>query len=293
MTRPVVGLLLLVWASATGAQDSSSPLRVESFGSGARTFHVLSTLISGPREAVLWDGQYRPSDGARIADSIAVRGKRLTGIVLSHADHDHYMGVLAILKRFPGTPVFATASVREDFARRAAGDLAMEKRGGSADLPDTLPVLQPLPSRLTVDGVSLEIMDGMTGDVRAPASTVLWIPPLKAALVGDLAFSGIHPWLGDSDAASRERWRADLRRLRQLAPGVVVPGHQRDPSAPQGAALLDEMIAYLDAYEAAANSSANANELVARMTAAYPDRTLPVLMAAGARRHFASRPPAP
>lgn len=286
MTRLIGGLLFIVCASAGGAQE----LRVESFGSSAPTFHVLSTLISGPREAVLWDGQYRPADGARIADSIASRGKRLTAIVLSHADHDHYMGVLPIVQRFPGTPIFATQSVREDFARRAANDLAQERRRGG-DVPDTLPALQPLPSKLVVDGHPLEVIDGLTGDVKAPASSVLWIPSLRTVLAGDLAFSGIHPWLGDSDAASRERWRADLRRLKALGPAVVVPGHQRDPSAPRTARLLDDMISYLDAFEAAARTAANANELVSRMTAAYPDRTLPILMAVGARSHFAVRPP--
>ncbi len=296
MTRSILlWLLLIVGARVAGVhpqrpQRPQPPrLRVESFGSEARTFHVLSTLVSGPTEAVLWDGQYSPKDGARIADSIAARGKRLVAIVLSHADHDHYMGVLEIARRFPGTPILATPSVREDFARRASADLAMEKRRGSPDVPDSLPVLHPVPSRLTVDGEPLEIMDGLSGDVHTPSSAVLLIPTLRAVLVGDLAFSGIHPWLGDSDSTSRERWRAELRRIRALDPAIVVPGHQRDLSAPRTVELLDQMIAYLDAFDAAARTSANASEVVSRMTAAYPDRVLPVLMAAGARRHFAAR----
>ncbi len=283
-------LLLGVGARASVAQGSAT-LRVESFGSGAQTFHVLSTLVSGPTEALLWDGQYHPSDGARIADSIAARGKQLRAIVLSHADHDHYQGVLAIVQRFPGTPIYAAASVRADFARRAADDLALEKRRRASDVPDSLPALQPLPSRLTIDGVALTVIDGLTGDVKAPASSVLWIPSIQTALVGDLAFSGIHPWLGDSDADSRERWRSDLRRIKALGPRTIVPGHQRDVAAPQGPALLDEMIAYLDTFDAAIQSASDFKSFMTRMTTAYPDRTLPGLMAAGARQKFA--PPTP
>lgn len=282
----LTALLCGIGAAASSAQDSPT-VRVESFGSGAQSFHVLATLVSGPTEGVLWDGQYHPSDGARIADSIATRGKQLRAIVLSHADHDHYQGMLAIVQRFPGTPIYASESVRADFARRAASDLAMEKQRGSTDVPDSLPVLLPLPPRLTVDGVPLEIIDGLTGDVKAPASSVLWIPSLQTALVGDLAFSGIHPWLGDSDAESRERWRRDLRRVQALHPRRVIPGHQRDLSAPQTPALLDAMIAYLDTFDDALRTAPDRASLVTRMNSAFPDRTLPMLMAAGAREKFA------
>jgi glyoxylase-like metal-dependent hydrolase (beta-lactamase superfamily II) len=293
MMRSLVGPLMLLTAWGRAEAQPSTPLRIEVLGSAAPTFHVVSTLISGPREAVLFDAQYRPTDGARIADSIAVRGKRLTAIVISHADHDHYMGALAIVKRFPGTPIYATPSVRADFARRAAQDLALEKRRPGADVPDSLPVLEPLPANLMVDGHPLEVMDGFTGDVKEPASALLWVPSLKAALVGDLVFSGIHPWLGESDSTTRARWRDDLTRIKALGPAIVIPGHLRDPAVPHTVALVDSMMAYLDAFDAAARSSGSAEELVTRMTAAYPDRSLPILMAMGARRHFADRKPAP
>ncbi len=283
-------LLLIVGARAGEAQGSAaSRLQVEVFGSQAQTFHVLTALVSGPTEAVLWDGQYRPADGARIADSIAARGKKLKAIVLSHADHDHWMGMLPILARFPGTPVYATPSVREDYAKRAANDLAQEKRRGG-DVPDSLVVLQALSARLTVDGVRLEIMDGLTGDVSAPASAVMWIPSLRTVLAGDLVFSGIHAWLGDSDVASREHWRSDVRRLIGLSPAVVIPGHQRDLTTPRSPRLLEEMIAYLDTFDAATRSATAAPDVIAKMTTSFPDLALPVLMAAGARRHFAPPP---
>lgn len=285
--RTLLSLLLCGVGAASSAAQETRALRVESFGSTARSFHVLSTLISGPTETVLWDGQYHPSDGARIADSIAVRGKPLRAIVLSHADHDHYQGVLAIVQRFPGTPIYASESVRADFARRAASDLALEKQRASSDVPDSLPVVRPLPPRLSLDGASLEIIDGLSGDVKAPASSVLWIPSIRTALVGDLAFSGIHPWLGDSDADSRERWRRDLRRILALEPLRVVPGHQRDLSAPQTPALLAAMITYLDSFDDALRTATDLASVVTRMTTAFPDRTLPMLMAAGAQQKFA------
>jgi hypothetical protein len=45
---------------------------------------VVSTIIVGPTECVLWDAQYEVSDGKRLADRIAATGKRLKAIVISH-----------------------------------------------------------------------------------------------------------------------------------------------------------------------------------------------------------------
>lgn len=263
-------------------------LRLEKYAAPEQAFHVLSTLIAGPTESVLFDAQYKVSDGRRLADMIAATGTTLKAVVLSHADHDHYMGAMEIIERFPGTPVYMTDAGLADFEARSRNDLAMERsRGPDPEVPDSLVQPEALAGdTLFVDGQALVVIDGLVGDVRGPASAALWIPSLQTMLAGDLVFEGIHPWLGDADLASRAEWRRSLDRLKTFEPRVVVPGHKRDPTTPDSPDQIDFMLRYLDAYDAAMEGASGPDDVVNAMVEGYPDLALPVLMAYGARTWF-------
>lgn len=278
----------LVCLALVPGQSPGDSLRLEHVGADSdAAFRVVATIIVGPTESILWDGQYKVSDGKRLADRVAATGTRLKAMVISHADHDHYMGAVEVLKRFPGTPVYMAASTLADFNERSAQDLAEERKRPNADAPDALVTPQLLPQQpLTVDGHRLEVLADLHGDVRKPASSVLWIPSIRAALVADLAFNGIHPWLGDSDTASRAAWRLSLRRIAGLKPAIVVPGHKADIAAPDTPEVLTFMQSYLADFDRLMESAAAPDDLVTAMRQRYPDLKIPGLMAAGARRNF-------
>lgn len=261
--RLVSGLALVIWLGAAGVTTGQGPLRLELVGAETdAAFRVVSTIIVGPTESILWDTQYKVSDGKRLADRIAATGTRLKAIVISHADHDHYMGGEEVLKRFPGTPVYMTAATLADYTERSEKDLAAERRRPGAEAPETLVKAQVLPSSLSVDGQRLEIIENLVGDVKKPASAAMWIPSLQAALVADLAFNGIHPWLGDSDAESRKAWAASLQRIAALKPQIVVPGHKADIAAPDSPEILTAMQTYLADFDRLAQSAATPMDLV-------------------------------
>jgi glyoxylase-like metal-dependent hydrolase (beta-lactamase superfamily II) len=277
-----------MWLISTASAAVQKPLRLQQVGADSdAAFRVVATIIVGPTESVLWDGQYKVSDGKRLADRVAATGTRLKAIVISHADHDHYMGAMEVLKRFPNTPVYMAASTLADFNQRSAEELAAERKKPNPDAPDTLVTPQLLPQApLTVDGHRLEVIADLVGDVRKPASSALWIPSLRAALVADLAFSGIHPWLGDSDMASRAAWRSSLKKIADLKPAIVVPGHKADVAAPDTPEVLTFMESYLAEFDRLMASAATPDDLVTAMRQRYPELKIPGLMASGARRHF-------
>ena len=126
----------------------------------------------------------------------------------------------------------------------------------------------------------------LAGDVRKPVSAALWIPSLRAVLVADLVFNGIHAWLGDSDIASRAAWQASLRRIADLNPAIVVPGHKADIAAPDTPAVLTFMQDYLSEFDRLMQAAATPEDLVRAMREKYPDLKIPALMAAGARGNF-------
>ncbi len=291
MSKLAMTMTLMMFSAAAAPtiahRSPPTPQRLRLEKIGAETdaaFRVVATIIVGPTESILWDAQYRVSDGRRLADAIAATGTKLKAIIISHADHDHYMGAMEVVKRFPNTPVYMAPSTLEDFNARSAGDLAAEKRRPSPEVPDALVTPQLLPSTpLTVDGQRIEVIQNLTGDVRKPASSAVWIPSLRAALVADLAFSGIHPWLGDSTIASRAEWKASLARIADLKPAIVVTGHKVDLTAPDSIEVLAFMQTYLTDFDTLMQSAAAPADLIAGMRTKYPQLAIPQLMAAGAR----------
>jgi glyoxylase-like metal-dependent hydrolase (beta-lactamase superfamily II) len=282
-----LSMTALIWLTGATSAVAQGQLRLEQVGAETdAAFHVVSAIIVGPTESLLWDGQYKVSDGKRLADRIAATGTRLKAIVISHADHDHYMGAMEVVKRFPNTPVYMAGATLADYNERSLRDLEAERKRPNADAPDTLVAAKLLPPTLTVDGNRLVVIENLVGDVRKPASSALWIPSLQAALVSDLVFVGIHPWLGDSDIASRAAWAASLRQIAELKPKIVVAGHKADVNALDSPDSLKFMQAYLSDFDRFMQSSASPDDLVKTMRDRYPDLKLPGLMAAGARNNF-------
>ena len=265
----------------------TATLRLEEVGSESTAFDVVSTLIIGPTEVLLWDAQYHVADARRVADKIAATRKHLKAIIISHPDHDHYFGTAAIVERFPGTPVYMTAAALSEFKKTAAQAFQNEKSRRPAALADSIVTPTELPStHLTVDGEAVELVPDLTGDVLTPTNSFLWIPSLRTVLAGDIVFNGVHPWLGSSDEASRTAWRASVRRIADLHPAVVVAGHKKDIASPDTPASLDFMDHYLTDFDAIRKSAADGAALRDAMLRKYPDLAIPGLLAYSAQVAF-------
>jgi glyoxylase-like metal-dependent hydrolase (beta-lactamase superfamily II) len=286
-------VIALVLDQLRFAHAAAAPkLRLEEVAADSTAFDVVSTLIIGPTEVLLWDAQYHVNDAKRVADRIAASGKRLVAIVLSHPDHDHYMGAATIVERFPGTPVYMTAAALAEFKRTAAQEFANEKARLPTNIPDSLVTPSVLPStHLKVDGEDVELVPDLTGDVLTPTNSFLWIPSLRAVLAGDIVFNGVHPWLGSSDEASRAAWKLSLKRISDLHPAVVVAGHKKDVSAPDSPDALTFMDHYLTDFDAFRKSSSSGPELMAAMRGKYPDLAIVGLLGYAARMAYQKTPP--
>jgi glyoxylase-like metal-dependent hydrolase (beta-lactamase superfamily II) len=276
---------LVSFPGGIAAQTAASRLHLETVGSDSSSFDVVATMVVGPTEVLLWDAQYHLADARRLADRIAASGKRLKAIIVSHPDHDHYAGAAAIVERFPGTPVYMTAAALAQFRATAAQGFAQERSRRPDLLPDSLVTPQVLPSlRMMVDGEVVEIIPDLAGDVLEPTNSMLWIPSLSAVLAADVVFQNVHPWLGASSSATRAAWKATLSRMAALKPAIVVAGQKKDVAAPDSPGVVQEMIRYIDDFEALAKTSENADMLFQRMVAKYPDYAVSGLLRFSAMR---------
>jgi glyoxylase-like metal-dependent hydrolase (beta-lactamase superfamily II) len=282
----VIGLAL-VGTRPARAQGASPTLHLEEIVADSQSFHVVSTLIIGPTEVVLFDTQNRLSDGRRVAERIAATGKRLKAIFISHPDEDHFFGALAIVDRFPGTPIYMTPAAIAEFGRTAEGMRVQGKQGLGAEAPDSLFHPQTYPADgLEVDGVPLHLLADLQGDVLHPTNSAIWIPSLRAVLAGDIVFNGVYPYLAASTPASRTAWQASLDSLAALHPDIVVAGHKASVDLPDTPASIEFMRQYLRDFDAARASATSIPEMVSAIRAKYPDLTVGMLLGYSAMQTF-------
>ncbi|MEP6691527.1 MAG: MBL fold metallo-hydrolase [Gemmatimonadaceae bacterium] len=283
----VAAALLGASLKLVGRNPFAAKLHIEEVGSDSTAFDVVSVLVAGPTEAILWDAQYHVAEAKQMADKIAASGKHLKAIIISHPDHDHFSGLVTILQRFPGTPVYMTARGLAVYDTTAERGFKNEKSRRPATLPDSLARPQPLPTtHFKIDGEDIEIIPDLQGDVITPTNSIMWIPSLNTVLAGDVIFNGVHPWLGSSDVASRAAWRSTIQRMIALHPTTVVAGHKKDVNAPDSFDAATTMDNYLKDFDALRATSSSPEELRNAMLAKYPDMAVRGLLGFGAQMAF-------
>ncbi len=293
MLAGVVAALALAWALGDGrrARADSAPVALDVYTADPDGLGVTSILVYGDHEAILVDAQFRIADAERLAERVAAKGRRLKAILVTHPHFDHFYGASVLRARFPGVPVYASASdveyVQANLTETAA---QIRARFGADKIPADIQAPQPWPSaHFTVDGQAVDVIPGLQGDVGpGPRNNVVWVPSLGAAMVGDIAFNQVHLSLRATDAQSRKAWQETLRLVRARNPRIVVAGHKNRPDLPDTPDVLDFNSAYLTEFEAALAVSHTASELVAAMKQKFPQAGLDRILNFTAARFFPS-----
>jgi glyoxylase-like metal-dependent hydrolase (beta-lactamase superfamily II) len=267
---------LAVLSLAVAATAFAAPLKVEVFTAGPDGFLVTSTLVSGEKDAVLIDAQFTLSEAHRLAAKLLESRKNLKTIFITHAHPDHFFGVEVLKAAFPAAEVITTPAALEEMKVLAPAKLAQWKPMFGANLTSA-PVLPKAfaGDHLELEGQRLELVALPAGE--SEAATVVWIPSVKTAIVGDLAYNNVHVWLADADASRREAWLKNLARVKALGPAVVVAGHEV-PDAKRTVAVLDDTAAYIKDFNAVLTSSKTAEEVEKKMLAKHGKRQLAVIL---------------
>src|SRR5262249_51042752 len=287
----VLAALALAGAFGAGppARADSAPLALDVYTADSEGIGVTSVLVYGEHEAILVDTQFRISDAERLADRVAARGRRLTAILVTHPHFDHFYGASVLRRRFPGVPVYASASDVEYIKASLPDTVAqIRARFGADTIPADIQIPEAWPStHFTVDGQAVDVIAGLQGDVGpGPRNNVVWVPSLGAAMVGDIAFNQVHLSLRATDAPSRKAWQETLRLVRARNPRIVVAGHKNHPDLPDTPDVLAFNSTYLTEFEAALAASRTASELIAAMKQRFPQAGLDRILNFTAARFF-------
>jgi len=261
--------------------QAQSRLQLKVFTSSPDGYSVNSTLVYGDKDAILIDSQFLLSEAHRLAAMILESRKNLTTVYITHPHPDHYFGLAVIKQAFPNARLVAlpatVAGIKAGWGPRYKFWSATH--GGNVPADPVIPEeLQG--NTLTLEGQTLEIAGGLTGDSPKNNSYV-WIPSLKAVVAGDIVFSGAHFVV----PKMHQEWIQTLDQIAALHPVIVIAGHQI-AGAPTDASTIEFMKDYMQYFDQAVASSKSADELKEKMKSKYPDLGLETLLNSGSQAAF-------
>ena len=254
--------------AAMPARSLAAPLDVTVFNPGKEAiFPVTSAIVYGPHEAMLVDTQFQTRYADRLVQLVRATGRSLKFIYISHSDLDYYFGLAEIRKAFPAARVISTAQTAYLISATKDAKLQFWKSMLGGDAPAELSVPEAVTSDdLTLDGEKVVIRSNRDD----PAHSYLWIPSMRTILGGISVLTGEHLWMADTTSpAAIEAWLRVIAGMKDLAPTRVFPGHflTSDESPVQ----LDFVRDYLEEYRQAASGRKSSSDIVATMTARFPE----------------------
>jgi glyoxylase-like metal-dependent hydrolase (beta-lactamase superfamily II) len=241
-----------------------------------------STLIFGDRDAVLVDAQLTEEAAKELVSWVVAADKNITHIYVTHAHGDHFFGCGLLLETFPNAKVVATSEV----VAGMDNELTPKRREFwntlfPGKIPKNLVSGSPLHAdQLELEGESLHAL--RVGHTDTDDTTILWVPSIGLAVVGDAVYANTHPYLGEAKSeSSRLEWIAALDKIAALYPKNVVGGHS-DPSKGYDPQAIEETKVYLQKFNRLCEETETAEELYHRLLDLYPKRINPGSAWAGA-----------
>ncbi|EOK5762773.1 MBL-fold metallo-hydrolase Vmh [Vibrio vulnificus] len=257
--------ILAVAVLATLSQPALAALKLTTYNPQEKAiFPVSSTLISGQKEAILFDAQFSTTEGKALVELIRQSGKELTTVYITGGDPDFYFGLQPIVEAFPQVKIKATATIVDHINHTKDQKIGYWGPILGEGAPSQLYVPEVYNGDIVLEGEKIELKEAGTHNAY------YWIPSLKTALGGVSTYSGIHVWMADSQTKEeRLEWVASLDRMKQLKPKRVIPGHYLGQVPPRVEAV-DFTKQYVMDWQRYVEQSSNSTQLIEKITAQYP-----------------------
>ena len=242
----------------------TGPLTLRSHLSAEYSATVNSWLLETASEVAVVDAQLVMPEAQQVVELVRSTGKKLAWVWISHGHPDHYAGLEALAKAFPGVPLYARPSTVTDgpeILKKFDAPLQKFFPGEMTSGPVTLTPYTA--ATLSIGGVEVKIVDVAGGEHTT--STLLVIPSLRGALVGDVVYNKVHPWLNERDDVGVLQQIDMLGTLADV--DTFYPGH----GEPFGRDFLPVYRGYVTDFLAEVPQAKDGNDLVTRMWRRYPD----------------------
>jgi glyoxylase-like metal-dependent hydrolase (beta-lactamase superfamily II) len=245
-------------------------------------FSVNSVIVEGDHEVMLVDAQLAKASAAKVLQEIKETKKPLSIIYITHEHADHFLGLEVFKGAYPGVRIIATSAVvdRINKVYREKVD-KWQKILGSAASSQVVEIGKFDGGYIDFEGSRIQVIKDIQGDTDQ--NTMLWIPGQRILIAGDVLFDDIHVYTAETDSNARAKWLDTLRKVRELKPSVVVPGHSKVGTALDASTAVDFTERYLLAFNEELKTAKDPEGLINAMKEKFPSAGLLLALERGAK----------
>jgi glyoxylase-like metal-dependent hydrolase (beta-lactamase superfamily II) len=274
--------LLLAVSCPTAFASSQQRISIRVFTSPEELFSVNSVIVEGDHEVMLVDAQLARTSAEKVLEEIRKTQKPLSIIYITHEHADHFLGLEVFRQAYPGVKIIATSAV-VDRINKVYGEKLdkWQKILGSGASSQAVAISKFDGNYFDFEGSRIQVIKDIQGDTDQ--NTMLWIPGQRVLIAGDVLFDDIHVYTAETDGKARANWLDTLRKVRELKPLVVIPGHSKVGAALDAETAVDFTERYLLAFEQELKTAEDPQGLIDAMKAKFPSAGLLLALERGAR----------
>lgn len=213
-------------------------------GEPKRFSPMASTLVYGNEDAVLTDPGMTEDQARALGDWVASKGRNVTDIFITHGHGDHWFAAGLLAERFGARVVATAGTIAQMHGNVATRPLLWDKLYPGLIPPSPVTAVTVPGNRFRLEGHDLVMVDVGHGD--ADDNSVLHVPDLGLVVAGDVIYSGVHMYLGQSAVVGFGPWREAIDNVEALGPRHIVCGHQDKRFDDDAKRTIEQTRQYLD-----------------------------------------------
>jgi glyoxylase-like metal-dependent hydrolase (beta-lactamase superfamily II) len=245
-------------------------------------FWANSVIIEGSREVMLVDAQLTKTNAEKVLQAIKATNKPLSIIYITHEHADHFLGLEVFKEAYPGVRILANSNVVDRINKVYQEKVDKWKSLLGPDAASHVVAISKYDDDfIRFENSKIEIRKDLQGDTDA--NTMLWLPGQKTLITGDVVFNDLHVYTAETDAAARKRWLDSLRKIRDLNPAAVIPGHSKIGAQIDATSAVDFTERYLLIFEEELKKAKTPDDLVEAMKERFPSAELLLAIERGAK----------
>ena len=282
VVRSAVISLLLLLACPSAFARTQHGISIKVFTSPDDQFSVNSVMVEGDHQVMLVDAQLTKASAEKVLQEIQETKKPLSLIYITHEHADHFLGLEVFKGAYPGVTIIATSAVVDRINKVYREKLdKWQKILGSGASSQVVEISKFDGGYIDFEGSRIQVIKDIQGDTDQ--NTMLWIPGQRILIAGDVLFDDIHVYTAETDGKARANWLDTLRKVRELKPSVVVPGHSKAGAALDASTAVDFTEKYLLAFNEGLKTAKDPETLINAMKEKFPSAGLLLALERGAK----------
>jgi glyoxylase-like metal-dependent hydrolase (beta-lactamase superfamily II) len=277
----MISLLFLISCpfAVAGGQHRFS---IKVFTSPDDQFWANSVIIEGEHEVMLVDAQLTKTNAETVLEEIKETKKPLSTIYITHEHADHFLGLEVFKEAYPGVKIIAASAVVDRINKVYREKLdKWTKILGSGGTSRIVAIEQFEGNFIEFENSQIEVLRNLQGDTDE--NSMLWIPGQRILIAGDVLFNDMHVYTAETDSKARGKWLNSLRRIRELKPSVVIPGHSKVGAPLDASTAVDFTENYLLVFEEELKKAKDPDSFINTMKERFPSADLLLAIERGAK----------